>query len=139
MARSVSSKVCAVPAKPPWIDAGMPIVRIVQSTAVSASLRDAPGARLNEIVVATKGPWWFTANGVLSRPNEAMAERGTIVSSAVLTGAPDDALPLPVLARELLAALRAELRAMVAAKSALFDAELMTVPTTAFVVSVPLA
>ncbi len=74
------------------------------------------------------------------------AANGTIVSLLVLTAAPDDALPLPVLANALVAALRAELLAMVAAVVALLDVlavlppvEAATVPTTALVVSVPLA
>ena len=47
------------------------------------------------------------------------AASGTIVSLLVLTAAPDEALPLPVLASALVAALRAELPAMLAAVAAL--------------------
>ena len=55
----------------------------------------------------------------------------------VLTAAPDEALPLPVLASELIAALRAELLAMLLAEAEVFPTA--TVPTTALVVSVPAA
>ena len=93
----------------------MPICRIASSTAAVASLSDLPGARLNEIVVATNSPWWLTASGVLPGPKLVNAASGTIVSLLVLTAAPDEALPLPVLASALVAALRAELPAMLAA------------------------
>ena len=49
----------------------------------------------------------MTASGVLPGPKWAKAESGTIVSLDVLTGAPVDVAPCPVLARELLARLRA--------------------------------
>jgi hypothetical protein len=62
------SKVCAVPWKLPWIVAGMPISFTARVIAVCASLKDFPGATLNEIVVATKVPWWLTASGVLPGP-----------------------------------------------------------------------
>src|ERR1700732_4430593 len=123
----------------------MPIRRIASSTAAVASLSDLPGARLNEIVVATNEPWWLTANGVLPGPYVVKEASGTIVSLLVLTAAPDEAEPLPVLANALVDALRAELPAMLAAVVALlvapasFAAAAATVPTTAFVVSVPLA
>ena len=71
------------------------------------------------------------------------AASGTIVSLLVLTAAPDDALPLPVLASALVDALRAELLAIAAAAAAAVVGVVVvvaaTVPTTAFVVSVPLA
>ena len=71
------------------------------------------------------------------------AASGTIVSWLVLTAAPEEALPLPVLANALVAALRDELLAMAAAAAAavlgfVFVVAAM-VPTTALVVSVPLA
>jgi hypothetical protein len=106
-------------------------------TAIVASLSDFPGARLNEIVLATNDPWWFTASAVLPGPNEVNDASGIIVSFAVLTAAPDEALPLPVFASELVAALRAELAAMV--EAVVVVDLVVTVPTTAFVVSVPLA
>src|SRR5271165_3822964 len=147
--------------------AGMWIRASARATAVVASLNALPGARLNEIVAATNGPWWLTASGVLPGPYVVTAANGTIVSTLVLTAAPDDALLLPVLASELVAALRAELDAMEAAVVALLLDELVvleelllvepvlvlavllpdaleldavaavTVPMTAFVVCVP--
>src|ERR1700761_9581226 len=97
------------------MDAGMPISRIARSTATFASLSDFPGARLNEIVVATNGPWWFTESGVVPGPKVVNADSGTIVSKLVLTDGADDALPLPVVASAFVAALREELEAMLAA------------------------
>ena len=93
-----------------------------------ASLSDLPGARLKEIVLATKGPWWFTASGVLPGPKRLMADSGIIVSWLVLTAAADDAVPVPTFANELVAALRAELAAMVAAVVVLAVLVLTTVP-----------
>ena len=110
--------------------------------------------------MATNGPWWFTASGVLPGPYLVIADSGTMVSWLVLTAAAEEALPLPVLANALFAALRAELEAMEAALVVLLlDAlladelllvlavpavvadldvvEAVTVPTTALVVSVP--
>ena len=58
----------AVPWKLPWIVAGMPMRSSAASIAARASPSATPGARLNEIVVATNGPWWLTASGVLPGP-----------------------------------------------------------------------
>ena len=60
-----SSKVCAVPWKLPWMVLGMPISFCAWLIARVASLKEAFGARLKEIVVATKVPWWLTASAVL--------------------------------------------------------------------------
>ena len=91
------------------------------------------------------------------------AASGIIVSTLVLTDGADEAVPLPVFANELVAALRAELLAMLAAVAVpddaaeaeavepvllllelVLDLELdvvpaVTVPITALVVSEPLA
>jgi len=53
---------------------------------------------LKEMVLAAKCPWWLTAKGVVPGPKCAMAESGTMVSAAVLTAAPVEALPRPLLA-----------------------------------------
>ena len=58
----------------------------------------------------------------------------------MLTAAPAEALPLPTLAIALVAALRTEAaEADAAAAAVLPPALLLTVPSTAFVVSVPVA
>src|SRR5580698_7194048 len=88
-------KVAAVPAKPPWIDPGMPIEAAAFATPIVASLSEWPGARLNDTVAATKGPWWLTDKGVCPGPKWLNAARGTMVSFAVLTEAPADAELLP--------------------------------------------
>ncbi len=79
-----------------------------------ASDRLLPGARLNEIVVATNRPWWLTCTGALPGSIRAKAESGTIVSLAAETGALDEAPPL-LAAMALAEALRAESDAMAAA------------------------
>ena len=73
-----------------------------------AWLSEAPGRRLKEIVLATKSPWWFTISGVLPSAKWVKAESGTIVSFAVLTAAPAEALLLPAPASEFVEALRAD-------------------------------
>ncbi|HKD76844.1 MAG TPA: hypothetical protein VKB76_15165 [Ktedonobacterales bacterium] len=71
------------------------------------------------------------------------AASGTIVSCVVLTAAAEDALPLPVVARALFAAFRAELLAIAAAFAAAVVGfavfGVATVPTTALETCVPLA
>ena len=92
-------KACAVPWKLPWIVAGTPICcMVVAGSPLTASLSDLPGGRLNEMVVATNGPWWLTASGVVPGPKWLNADSGTMVSAAVLTAAPVEALPWPALA-----------------------------------------
>ena len=81
--------------------------------AASASLSDLPGGRLNEIVVATYWLWWFTASGVEPGAKRATAESGTMVSVAVATAAPVEALPWPVVAMADWAAVRTALLAAV--------------------------
>ena len=49
-------------------------------TATTASLREWPGARLKEMVVATDSSWWFTEIGDEAGPKVAMADRGTMIS-----------------------------------------------------------
>ena len=66
-------------------------------------------------MLATKDPWWLTASAVLPARKWAKAASGIIVSLLVLTAAADDAMPLPMFASAFVAALRAELAAMVAA------------------------
>src|SRR5579871_6437578 len=113
----------------------MRICATAWSIAPLASLSDFPGARLNDSVVATNCSWWFTASGVLPGPYLVNAASGTIVSLLVLTAAPLEAPPLPVLAIALVAALRAELPATLAAVADAFFPD--TVPTSRFDDSVP--
>src|SRR5277367_4971652 len=115
MVLSDSWNVCAVPWNDPRIEAGIAISRIARSTATLASLSDFPGVRLNEIVVAMNGPWWFTDSGVVPGPKLVNAASGTIVSRLVLTDGAEEAVLLPVAAKALVAALREELEAMLAA------------------------
>jgi hypothetical protein len=76
-----------------------------------------------------------------------IADSGTIVSTAVLTAAPDDVLLLPPVASELIAALRAELLLAVATAVALEDSvddpleaeDATTVPPGRFDVADPAA
>jgi hypothetical protein len=56
-----------------------------------ASLRDFPGARLNEMVVAGWVSWWLTEVGVAPSAQWAKADRGVIVSGVVLTATPCEA------------------------------------------------
>ena len=107
-----------MPAKPPVIEAGMPISAIAPAIARCASLSACPGARLKEIVVATKGPWWLTESGVSASPNFAKADNGIMVSLLVETEAPAEAVEWPVAASELIARLRAESAAIVEAEPA---------------------
>ena len=76
-------------------------------------------------------------------PNEAIAESGIIVSFAVETAAPDEALDLPLAAIELFARLRAESAARVAALVDVLVAVPtvgpLTVPAVALVLCAPLA
>ena len=65
--------------------------------------------------MATNGPWWFTDSGVVPGPKLVNADSGTIVSRLVLTDGAEEALLLPVAANALVAALREELEAMLAA------------------------
>ena len=58
---------------------------------------------MNEIVEATNWLWWLTDSGVVPGPKLAIAESGTIVSFAVDTAEPEDALDLPLAAIELIA------------------------------------
>ena len=101
--------------------------------AASASLSDLPGGRLNEIVVATYWLWWLTASGVEPGANRATADSGTMVSEAVATAAPVEALPWPVVAMADCAAVRTALLAAVLAEAEveLVDA-LPAVNTVAF-------
>ena len=82
---------------------------IAARISVAASLSDAPGARLYEIVLATNRPWWLTAKGVWPGSKWLKAASGTMVSRAVLTAEPAEVPPLPVLAKALVWALRASL------------------------------
>src|SRR5260370_14669202 len=107
--------VAAVPANEPRMLAGIWRSAIAWAMALCAALSAWPGARLNDIVVETNGPWWFTARGVRAVPKVAKAARGIIVSWRVDTEAPAEAEEWPVAAIELIARLRAESAAMVAA------------------------
>ena len=71
--------------------AGMPIAACAWAIAAVASLRDLPGARLKERVVAGWLSWWLTAVGVAWSAQDANADRGMIRSAAVLTATPWDA------------------------------------------------
>src|ERR1700729_1448215 len=59
---------------------------------------DSPSGRLNEKVVATKGPWWLIASGVVLGPKLLKAASGTEVSTVVAIEAPVEAPPRPLLA-----------------------------------------
>ena len=55
----------AVPAVSPWMEIGTLILAMVFWMAAIAPSIDWPCGMLNEKVVATNGPWWFTARGVV--------------------------------------------------------------------------
>ena len=54
---------CAVPWKVPSTEAGRPSPCSIRSICATASPRDAPRARLNEIVTAGNWLWWLLASG----------------------------------------------------------------------------
>ena len=120
------------------MEAGTPIRFITPLISRIASLSATPGGRLKEMVEATNRPWWLTASGMLPAVKWVTALSGTMVSALVLTAAPVDAVPFPVLPIELSARLRAASAATDAAVEA--DAlELLplTVPATAWVACTP--
>src|SRR5580692_4092118 len=80
---------------------GMPICAEACAIASVAWLREALGARLKEMVVATNVPWWLTASGVVPGPCPAIEASGTMASTAVLSAEPVETLPRPVLASAL--------------------------------------
>src|ERR1700754_3853249 len=128
---SESWNTLAVPGNEPRIVAGTPSRFMVPSIVATAVLSETPGGRLNEMVVATRRPWWLTASGVAPWLNFATAESGIMVSCLVDTAEPVEAEPLPVWPIELVAWLRAA--CVFAAAAALeFDAD-TTVPATALV------
>src|SRR5215472_13655313 len=135
---SDSWKLRPVPWKLPCTVAGMPISATARAIAAWALLSERLGARLKEIVVATKGPWWLTASGVLPGAYWLKAASGTTASAAVLTAAPVETTPWPVLARLLVAWLRAVSAAMAAAVLLAAVSRDTTVPATALVAWVPL-
>src|SRR5581483_6872144 len=109
-----------------------------------ASPSEKPGFRLNEIVLATKRLWWLTPSGVLPVSKCDTADSGIIVSDAVLTAAPVEVAPFPVLASALFCALRSASPAIDAAVEAAVlllpvGTLASTVPAAAWVVCVPLA
>ena len=63
--------------------------------------------------MATYSLWWLTASGVWPATGCATAESGIMVSAAVATADPDDALLLPVLVSDACAAVRTALFAAV--------------------------
>ena len=67
----------AVPWKLPRTDGGNPTSRSAAWMAETASLSEAPRARLNESVTAGNWPWWAMASGVLRETKRAKASRGT--------------------------------------------------------------
>jgi len=67
--------------------------------AASAALSEPPGGRLNEIVPATRPPWWFTCVAVWLLLQFIIVDSGTTVSAAVLSALP---LELPPLLFEML-------------------------------------
>src|SRR5580700_6155643 len=79
---------------------------ICRVNAFSASLNDAPLARLNEIVLVTYWPVWFTASGVMPISKCEKAPSGIILDFSVLTACAVEAEPRPIAAMELSAALR---------------------------------
>src|ERR1700759_5718294 len=102
---------------------------MVDSIVATASLRETPGGRLKEMVLATSRPWWLTDSGVAPWLECATAESGIIVSERVETADPVEAAPFPVAPMELVAALRAACAfAEFAADALLADT---TVPATA--------
>src|ERR1700733_1086749 len=90
------------------------------------------------MVVATKVPWWLTASGVLPGVYWLNEASGTICSTAVLSAEPVEAAPRPVLARLLVARLRAVSAAIAAAVLLAAVCVELTVPATALVDCVPL-
>src|SRR5580704_17238168 len=119
------------------MSAGMPICAEAWAIAAVAWLRDALGARLKEMVVATNVPWWLTTSGVVPGACPAKEASGTIASTAVLSAEPVETLPRPVLARAFVAWLMAVLVASAAAVLVAAVAVEVTVPATALVDSVP--
>src|SRR5437773_1906337 len=70
-------KARAAPRKPVWIDGGRLISRAAPLMASTASPREAPGARLNEIVTAGNCPWWAMTSGAARSCTLATVARGT--------------------------------------------------------------
>src|SRR5208282_310880 len=91
------------------------MLALASAISFCASLNARPGARLNEIVAAANCPWWLTLKGVRPGAKCANADKGTMVSCAVETAAPADALEWPLAASAFIARLRAESAAIVAA------------------------
>ena len=70
-------KAWAAPANLPRMLAGSPMRRAAPSTALTASPRATPGARLNESVTDGKRPWWFTCSGAALGSKRVSAVSGT--------------------------------------------------------------
>src|SRR5205807_2179945 len=82
-------KARAAPRKPVWIDGGRLISRAAPLMASTASPREAPGARLNEIVTAGNCPWWAMTSGAARSCTLATVASGTCAEPpAVELGAP---------------------------------------------------
>ena len=58
---------------------------MASSTALTASPRATPGARLNESVTAGNWPWWFTASVVVEGAYRLNADSGTGAPADVRT------------------------------------------------------
>src|SRR5580700_6404320 len=119
------------------MSAGMPIWLMVVSIAAVAALKDTPGDRLKETVLATKRSWWLTTSGVSPCANLATLDSGIIVSWLVLTAVPVDETPLPVAPIELVARFRTAFAAT--EPTEVFCEDDATVPATALVACEPLA
>src|SRR5580704_13047735 len=109
---------------------------MVSSIVVTAVPSATPGGRLNEIVLATKTPWWLTTSEVWLCPYRATLASGIIASWLVLTAVPVDDTPLPVPPIELVARFRTAFDA-IELMDGVFDDT--AVPATALVVCEPLA
>ena len=67
-----------MPWKLPRMLAGSPIFLVVASMAWTASPSEAPGARLNDRVVAGNCPWWLMTSGPVVSSTRVMALSGTL-------------------------------------------------------------
>src|ERR1700722_396104 len=76
------------------MEAGRPISCDARLISAVALLNEPPGGRLNEMVAATRPPWWLTCVAVWLLMEEAKTGNGTMVSDAVLSALPLELPPL---------------------------------------------
>ncbi len=81
----VSCTAPALPSKLAWISSGRCSGSSAAITASRAGPMSAPGARLNEKVVAANCPWWLTDSGARLGSTWVKADSGTCWPSAPMT------------------------------------------------------